>query len=95
MNYEVIFSPNALSTLDDLHEIILKKWGQIIADEFLSKLWRIMDLLKENPLIFKSSENMPNVRLGLVERHTSFLYVVNEKNVNILCFWNNSIKPFI
>jgi plasmid stabilization system protein ParE len=95
MNYEIIFSPNALSTLDDLHEIILKKWGQIIADEFLSKVWRIMDLLKENPLIFKASENMPNVRLGLVDRHTSFLYEVSEKNVNILCFWNNNIKPFI
>jgi plasmid stabilization system protein ParE len=95
MNYEVIFAPNALSTIDDLYEVIFKKWGVDFATDFLDRVWKIMDLLKENPFLFKASESKKEVRLGLVDRHTSFLYEIRGNKIIVLCFWNNSIKPFI
>jgi plasmid stabilization system protein ParE len=95
MKYEIIFSQTALSTLDDLKIIIEEKWGQKVANTFLSNTWRVLSLIEENPFLFKKSENRPEIRLGMVDRHTSFLYEVGENKVHILCFWNNKVQPFL
>lgn len=72
MSLEIHYTPKAKKSLQFLYAFISDKFGKRRADKFVRDADNTINLLREQPYIFKKSELGEHIRIGLVTRYTSF-----------------------
>lgn len=76
-----------------VYNFIEENVGKKDADKFLFKVEKVVNLIAQNPYMFKASGTAKNVRVGLINRRHSVLYRVYENSIHILFFWDNRQEP--
>ncbi len=94
MNLEVVLTPNANETLLAIVSFIRNEWGDISAEKFIKKTYRVLDTIAQQPYLFKAYQET-NVRKGLITKHTSVVYRVLHNQIEVLFFWDNRQEPII
>jgi plasmid stabilization system protein ParE len=94
MALRVVFTDDAIETLQSTARFIQNKWGVRQAEKFLDRAYRVVFLVSENPYMNKAFRSSDNTRVGLVSKQTSFIYRVQENEIIILFFWDNRQEPF-
>jgi len=93
MSLAVIFTDDASGMLLSITNLSENKWGAKQAEKFLTKTYKIIDLISTQPYLFKASVIKENVRIGIVSKQTSFFYEVHDDKIIILFFWDNRQDP--
>jgi plasmid stabilization system protein ParE len=93
MALKIVFSADALEILLLIINHIKNNWGSRQSEKFLKKVYKILDLISENPYMFKASSFEENVRKGSISKQTSFFYEIHENEIFILFFWDNRQEP--
>jgi len=93
MGLVVVFSDVAVDMLISIGEFIENKWSLKQTHEFLLKVHKTINLVSEQPYMFKASEFDKDIRIGLVSKQTSFYYKIRENEIIILFFWDNRQEP--
>ena len=95
MKLTVFYTPRSKETLTAVYHFINNKFGVRSADKFLLKAEKIISLVAEQPLIFKSSSIDENVRIALIAKQCSLFYLVTDTSVHLLFFWDNRQEPVL
>ena len=95
MALPVQYTPTSRSTLNDVYRHISDKFGKIAANRFLNKAERVISLVAENPMMYKSAIFDENVRIALITPQTSLFYRISDHTIQLLFFWDNRQDQFI
>ncbi|MEO6521832.1 MAG: type II toxin-antitoxin system RelE/ParE family toxin [Mucilaginibacter sp.] len=94
MSLQVFYTPRSKETLESVYHFINNKFGTKSADKFTIKAERIIQLIVEQPLMFKASTIDESIRIGLITKQTSLFYRITETSIHLLFFWDNRQEPF-
>lgn len=93
MGLQVLYTPRSRETLIVVYNTIRNKFGEKTANKFLIKVEKIIEIITEQPLIFKATNIDNNVRIGYITKQTSLFYRVTESSIYLLYFWDNRQEP--
>ena len=89
MSLQIVLTENAKLTLEVIFDFIDIKFGQKAADAFLFEVEKTLQMVSENPEMFRASVNSKKIRVGFISKQTSFYYEVNQQNLVVCYFWDN------
>lgn len=89
MHYEIKFTLEAEHTFDALSFQLFQRWGERYVKRFESKVSKALDTLGKAPFLYPIVVEETRIRKCIVHRNCSILYLIKEKIVTIICFWDN------
>lgn len=93
MAYKIIYKKRFSNKLIKLLQYLEKEWGQKAAIEFLSKIEKRTDTLKEQPFIGKPSHQKPEIRTILITKYNRIYYKFHNNTVIILNMFDTRRNP--
>jgi len=94
MSLDISYSIYAEETLQSVYDFIYDSFGSASADKFTLKADSVIKRIAKNPFMFKASSIDENVRVALITKQTSLLYLVTKTTIYLLFFWDNRQEPF-
>ncbi len=94
MSYKIIWAPLALETFENVIEYLNKNWTGKEIKKFVNKTFETIELLKESPYIFRSSEK-ENIYEAIIDKNNILIYQIDEtkKEIDILSIWDTRQNP--
>ncbi len=93
MSRNVLLSRRAENNLEKLFAYLSEQWSERITSEFILKLERSIELIKEYPESFPESTRKPGLHKCVVTKHTSLYYRFDSQHIRILTIWDNRQNP--
>jgi len=93
MSLAIIFTDDAIDILISIVNFIEAGWGVKHGEKFLTRTYKILDLISKDPYMYKASSIKEDIRIGIISRQTSFFYKIQENEIIILFFWDNRQQP--
>ena len=93
--FELVFSKKANQTFDLIQEQILNRWGERSVKKFDERVYEVLQLLKESPLIYEAVRQYPNVRRATIHPNCTLYYKIDKKRIVLLFFWDNRQEPIL
>jgi plasmid stabilization system protein ParE len=90
--FEIIWLPQAENDFDNILDYLQKNWGDIVVDEFIYKLERILSLVSQKPTMFRRSSKM-NIHQVLITKHNLLFYRIIENKIELLTFFDTRQNP--
>ena len=95
MSLAIVYTPSAKATFKAIYTLILNKFGKKAANKFLIKPEKIIFIIKDQPLMFKSSGIAENIRIGFITKQCAMFYRVEATEIQLLFFWDNRQEPML
>ena len=95
MSLEIIFAPNAKSTLFSTISFIENYWGKSTSEKFKKRVDIVLQNISKQPYIFKAISLDENVRQGFVTKQCSVFYQIHPNYIEVLFFWDNRQEPIL
>lgn len=89
----VRYTEAARLTLIAIYNFVDHKFGRKSADKFQLKANKTVNLIAQQPLMFKASEFDEHVRVGFITKQCSLFYHVTDSEIILLYFWDNRQEP--
>ncbi|MCU0468749.1 MAG: type II toxin-antitoxin system RelE/ParE family toxin [Arcicella sp.] len=93
MAYKVKITKKAVQDLENISDYLNDVFGNVVANDFRTKLLESIALLQDFPLIGSIQNNEREFRGFVVHRHTTIIYKFVNQRVIILRFYDNRQKP--
>lgn len=93
MAYEVIVKKRFTNKVVKILTYLEKEWSNKVAYEFLVKVDRRFNLLKQQPFVGIPSQKISGVRGILITRHNKMYYKVQGEKVIILNLYDSRMHP--
>jgi plasmid stabilization system protein ParE len=93
MAYKVRVNKKAYQDLENISFYINDTFGEIIADDFRSKILNSISLLQDFPLIGSIQNKEKGFRGLVIHRYTTIIYKFVNQRVTILRFYDNRQNP--
>ena len=93
MAYTIIVKKRFTNRVQKVLEYLEKEWSHKVAEEFLQKIDRRIDLLGKQPGIGVLSTKVKEIRGLLITRHNRLYYKIKGKKVIILNMYDTRINP--
>ena len=92
---KVNWTPNAKKSFEHILDWLYAKWTNKEIENFLDQTDSTIEQIKNNPYLYRASEQNEQVRRGLVNRFISLYYRVRtkEEEIVLLTFWDNRQNP--
>ena len=95
---EVIWSPLAIETYDNIIEYLSQKFGEVAVERFVRYVDNKIELISARPTMFRLTRQRPNTYITNIRRKTTLTYRYNplRKQVELIVFWgmqNPGNKP--
>jgi len=78
---EIVWTNNALNSLDKNIDYLKKKWSYKDIDNFLQIVDEKITLLKQNPEIGTICEFKPTLRRLVITKHITLFYEIDTNNI--------------
>jgi plasmid stabilization system protein ParE len=95
MSLQVFYTPRSKESLESVYKFILDRFGERSAGKFVSKAAKTIDLISQQPFMFKTSTLDEKIRIALITPQCSLFYKVTETSVHLLFFWDNRQDPIL
>lgn len=94
MAYEIIWSPEAIRTFDNIIEYLSENWSVKEVNNFIDDIEQNILLLEKSPYLFRGSDK-ENLHEALITKHNLLLYQIIEKpnRVELIGFWDTRQNP--
>lgn len=93
MSRKVIISQIAQKRLELLFEYLLEEWSHKVKSEFIKKLDKNIQIIKDQPASFPESEKESGLRKCVITKHTTLYYQFNDKEIQILTLFDTRQNP--
>ena len=90
---KIIWSDLAEKSYYDNLLYLNQNWPLAVVQDFILEVEKTLDLLQENPDIFKWWQSDKKYKVGHITQHISFFYNVDEEIIRIHLFWDNRQDP--
>ncbi len=86
---EVVWSPLAVETYDDIIEYLFQKFGEVAVERFVRHVDNKLKLISARPTMFRPTKQRPNTYLTSIRRKTTltYRYIPLKKQVELIVFW--------
>ena len=88
MNFEVIWSVRAKIEAAALLLYLKTEFGEGAVQDCMDEVERMISVLSRFPLVFPPFQGK-SIRRGIVNKHLSIFYRLEEDQVELLAFWDN------
>ncbi|WP_290696654.1 type II toxin-antitoxin system RelE/ParE family toxin [Lacinutrix sp.] len=93
MSRTVIISKTAEKKLEKLFEFLLEKWSQKVKSDFIKKLDKNINLIKNNPEGFPESENKVGLHKCVITKQTTLFYRYTFEKITIVTVFDTRQNP--
>ncbi len=93
MAYQIIIKKRFTNKIQKTLAYLEKEWSHKVAEDFLHKIDRRIDLLTKQPHAGKLSAKVKDIRGLLVTRHNRLYYKIKGDQVIILNMYDTRINP--
>ena len=93
MAFKIIYTPLAKKSFKQNIQHLEENWTINEIKKFIQKTSDVIDILKENPLVFPLWEYNKTIRKVVLLKQITLFYEFDENNVYIHLFWNNYQDP--
>ena len=90
--YNVLWTPNALSELEETIEYLQKNFSDKEIAKLARKIESFSEIISQNPYIFPKSEQT-NIHKAIILTFNTVYYRIKDNNVEILSFFSNRQSP--
>jgi len=92
MAKEVIWTPRALSSFDQVLNYLEEEWTEKEVSNFIELTGRIVKYISQNPKMFRKT-NKNDVYEALVTPHNLLIYKVYPAKIYLVTFWDTRRNP--
>jgi plasmid stabilization system protein ParE len=93
MSRKVIISQIAEKRLEILFEYLLDVWSYKVKTDFINKLDKNIQIIKNQPESFPESEKESGLRKCVITKQTTLYYEFNNKEIHILSLFDTRQDP--
>jgi plasmid stabilization system protein ParE len=93
MERRVVLSKRAAGKLDKLLEYLETKWSKRVKDQFIQKMDRALNIIKEQPESSPISEKIQGLHRCVVTSQTTVYYKFDEKVIRIVTLFDTRQNP--
>lgn len=86
---KIVWTPVAVETYHSLVQYLALEWGDLFKTKFLNEVEWVVDLISQNPEMFKRSTRYKNIRIGYLSKQCSLIYRIKPDEIELLLFWDN------
>ncbi|NLU38035.1 MAG: type II toxin-antitoxin system RelE/ParE family toxin [Bacteroidales bacterium] len=86
---KIVWTPVAVETYHSLVQYLALEWGDLFKTKFLNEVEWVVDLISQNPEMFKRSTRYKNIRIGYLSKQCSLIYRIKPDKIELLLFWDN------
>jgi len=79
MEFKITISERAKINLEGVIEYLKANWSDKVLKDFLKKLQKKTDLLRQNPFMYSNSDIKIEVRKCLITKHNAIYYRIQKK----------------
>ena len=87
--YQITWTPHALETYEHILDFILERWSIQVVMDLNDKVLALEQRLSNNQSLCPASKKQKGLRRCVVTRHTSMLYRTNDKEIQIIAFFDS------
>jgi plasmid stabilization system protein ParE len=89
---EVIWTPTAQKTFNQVIDYLNEKWTESEIINFVSSTDRIVDYIVQNPKMFRKT-NKKNIHEAVVTPHNLLIYKIYPTRIYLVTFWDTRRNP--
>lgn len=89
----VFWSEKGTTSFNRIVGFLLENWNVEIAINFVDIVEHTIDLIVQNPQLFKISEYDNDSREAFITKHTTMFYRIHNKTIEVQYFWGNMDNP--
>lgn len=93
MIWEIRFTPEAEDSYESIAAQLNERWGEKFVLKFEARLEKALTQLSESPFLYPIVYEAMEIRRYILHKNCSLLYKVAEKQVVVVCFWDNRQEP--
>jgi len=95
VGFKVVWTNKALDTFAQNIAYLQEKWTAKEVNAFSDKVNDILSAIREQPLMYRKSEKLSNVHIGLIVKQVSLVYRVKarKKEIELIAFLDNRQDP--
>ena len=95
MGFKVVWTNKALDTFAQNIAYLQEKWTEKEVNAFSNKVNDILSAIREQPLMYRKSEKLSNVHIGVIVKQVSLVYRVKprKKEIELIAFLDNRQDP--
>lgn len=93
MNYNLVLTPIAEESIDNVMNYLLAEWGITVHDRFVKELSHCIDIIRQNPFAFSRSSIYFNIHRCVVTPQNILYYRIEENNIVILELEDSRMNP--
>jgi len=95
VGFKVVWTNKALDTFAQNIAYLQEKWTEKEVNAFSDKVNDILSVIREQPLLYRKSEKLSNVHIGLIVKQVSLVYRVKprKKEIELIAFLDNRQDP--
>ena len=91
--YQIRFTKEAEGTFDAISEQLNERFSLKTVLKFQKELENILKNLTISPLMFPIIDKRTSVRKCVIHKQCTMFYRVYEKEIVVICFWDNRQYP--
>lgn len=93
ITYDIVWSEPAKEEYWQNIDYLLENWTEKQAENFIDAVYRILNLIGNNPKTFALTE-YKNIRSALIVKQITLYYrITNNNTIELVHFWNNYQNP--
>lgn len=92
MSYQIIWSPQANDSYQQILEYLKNRWTEREINNFIERTEKVLFFISQNPLLYRYSKHDDSYKCVVTEQ-TSLIYQINQDKVELLYFWDNRQDP--
>lgn len=89
MIYTLVFGSETGSTYKAIIAQLYERWSEKTVLQFEVKVKNHLNIISQNPYLYQIVDENLQLRKCVVHKNCSILYKIYEKEVLIVCFWDN------
>jgi len=93
MAREIIWTPEAEKTLSQIVDFLEREWTEKEIQKFLVKIESTIQLIKNQPTVFRSISRKYAIHEALVTKHNVLIYQVKSDTIMLIIFWDTRRNP--
>ena len=95
MIYNIIWSPDAITTFEERLEYLNIHWTDREVKNFKVRVTEYLETLEQAPFIGRKPGKFKNIYIGLIIKQVSLIYRVNKKSkvIELVLFVDNRQNP--
>ena len=90
---KIKLSKRALNKLDKLLEYLEKEWSLKVKNDFIKKLDKSLNLIKENPDYFQKSISVKGLHRCVITKHITIFYRYDNKFIYVVTLFDTRQDP--